>query len=266
MPLNPDQPFPKNQGDNIRSKDWNDAVNEIIRLDTAKLGLATGGNITGPLNVSGNLGVGTTTPQAKLQIIHPTQDANGNALIIGATSQPNLRIGVHQDYTWIQSHFNRPLAINPLGNRVGIGTTEPTALLDVDGDLRVRDPSSVGNIHLLLSSEYKILWSNRGGGPQDEDVAAHVPATAKGAVVKVIVFTPSPPGTGSFIVSDRGGNFNASLAHFYHNSFTNYLAQWVGGMVLCPFYQGKKFKWTTGSNDRMHDERVLTYASLIGWF
>lgn len=56
MALNPDLPFPKKQGDNIRSKDWNDAVVEIQRLDRDKLNL-TGGTITGPLTVSGNLNV-----------------------------------------------------------------------------------------------------------------------------------------------------------------------------------------------------------------
>jgi hypothetical protein len=37
VPISPDPPFPKTQGDNIRSKDWNDVVKEVQRLDTAKL-------------------------------------------------------------------------------------------------------------------------------------------------------------------------------------------------------------------------------------
>lgn len=43
----------------------------------------------------------------------------------------NLRMGYHQEYTWIQTHGqvsggNRaPLALNPLGNTVGIGTEQP---------------------------------------------------------------------------------------------------------------------------------------------
>ena len=37
MPITPDLPFPKSAGDSIRSKDWNDLVNETKRLDTAKV-------------------------------------------------------------------------------------------------------------------------------------------------------------------------------------------------------------------------------------
>lgn len=42
----------------------------------------------------------------------------------------NLRFGFHQDYTWIQVHGKRkahhePLALNPLGNTVSIGSVKP---------------------------------------------------------------------------------------------------------------------------------------------
>lgn len=69
MPLTPDQPFPKKQGDNIRSKDWNDAVNELIRLDAAKLTLASGGALSGPLSVSTPV---TVTPSLTLRQNLPT--------------------------------------------------------------------------------------------------------------------------------------------------------------------------------------------------
>ncbi len=54
MPITPDPPFPKTQGDNIRSKDWNDAVNEVIRLDNAKAN-RSGDRFTGPLTIDGNV-------------------------------------------------------------------------------------------------------------------------------------------------------------------------------------------------------------------
>jgi len=94
---------------------------------------------------AGNVGVGSTGPQAKLQIQHQNQDANGNALVIGPMNQSNLRLGYHQDYSWAQSHGSKPLAINPVGNNVGIGTTNPQAKLSVAGTMSVgASPTSTG--------------------------------------------------------------------------------------------------------------------------
>jgi len=84
---------------------------------------------------SGNVGIRTTTPAGRLQIIDVPQGAAGNILILGPTNASNLRLGYHEDYSWIQSHGSKPLAINPIGNNVGIGTTDPKAKLDVRGDI-----------------------------------------------------------------------------------------------------------------------------------
>jgi hypothetical protein len=116
MALNPDQPFPKKQGDNIRSKDWNDAVTEIQRLDTAKLNL-TGGDLTGPLNVSGNfkLAVGKT---ARYEL------GTGSKLSLGGNGTFEIDApGVG----------GGRLIVSESGN-VGIGTPDPSAgRLVIDG-------------------------------------------------------------------------------------------------------------------------------------
>lgn len=80
------------------------------------------------------VGLGIAAPEAKLHIINQNQDASGNTLILGPTSASNLRLGYHQDYSWVQSHGSKPLAINPLGNEVGIGIVKPKATLHVNGD------------------------------------------------------------------------------------------------------------------------------------
>ena len=87
---------------------------------------------------SGHVGVGTANPEGKLQIINANQNWEGNTLILGPRSQSNLRLGYHQDFSWIQSHGRKPLGINPAGNNVGIGTgaNTPAERLEVNGRVK----------------------------------------------------------------------------------------------------------------------------------
>ena len=84
---------------------------------------------------SGNVGIGTASPEGKLQIIDANQDANGGTLALGPKGQSNLRLGYDTNYSWVQSHGGKPLAINPIANNVGIGTTNPSHKLEVNGTI-----------------------------------------------------------------------------------------------------------------------------------
>jgi hypothetical protein len=109
---------------------------------------------------NGNLGIGTTTPDAKLNII-------GNLIVNGDTNRvissnqatptlgvlsPNINLGgsyglsfgvSNTGNSWIQSQrFDANTAVynillNPSGGNVGIGTTSPIAKLHIDGDYRM---------------------------------------------------------------------------------------------------------------------------------
>jgi hypothetical protein len=73
MPIAPDPPFPKQAGNPIRSKDWNDLVTEVQRLDNAKFN-KTGGPVSGPLTIAAALntpalGVGTASPASRLHVV-----------------------------------------------------------------------------------------------------------------------------------------------------------------------------------------------------
>jgi len=95
------------------------------------------------LDGGGKVGIGTAEPQAKLQIVHTNQDPNGGAIMLGPTDQSNLRLGYNQTYSWIQSHGARPLAINSIGNQVGIGTTNPGNKFTIEGAFnQYKDPES----------------------------------------------------------------------------------------------------------------------------
>jgi hypothetical protein len=128
-----------------------------------------------PVNVGigfqGSVGVGTLSPEGKLQVVNGAQNSNGNTLILGPTSSANLRMGYADDYSWIQSHGSRPLRINELGNdvllnlgggSVGVGTPAPQGRLHVAGDLvvdgQIRTPQGT-------------LTPGGGGGPAGVPVA-----------------------------------------------------------------------------------------------
>jgi len=96
MPLQPDPPFPKTRGNAIRSEDWNEAVNEVVRLDQAKLN-QTGGTVSGNLAVTGNLSSGgTITGNLAANAVGPNQLA-ANAVtgpkIAAATVPVNKLVG-----------------------------------------------------------------------------------------------------------------------------------------------------------------------------
>src|SRR5262245_11639271 len=63
MPITPASPYPKAPGQTIRSTDWNQTVDEIVRLDNAKVDRA-GDTITGSLTINGALSVGVASTGA----------------------------------------------------------------------------------------------------------------------------------------------------------------------------------------------------------
>jgi len=103
------------------------------------------------ITATGNVGIGTTTPSSKLDIV----GTNAAAAVSGSAANGGLRVqggdatvmsldlgvvGGVGGHSWIQSRSkvdyssNLNLVLNPNGGNVGIGTTVPTQLLDVVGN------------------------------------------------------------------------------------------------------------------------------------
>ncbi|BAY84770.1 hypothetical protein NIES267_42670 [Calothrix parasitica NIES-267] len=118
-------------------------------------------NGTGTSSFAGNLTANEKITSKTLQIINTNQEPNGNTLIIGKTDQSNLRLGYHENYSWIQSHGTKPLAINAVGNNVGIGTNNPgNYKLNVQGSQYLKGSLTIEQGNINLDGEQQIVFAN----------------------------------------------------------------------------------------------------------
>jgi hypothetical protein len=125
------------------------------RINSGQLGTGTnlpmtfytGGSERVRIDTSGNVGIGTSSPLAKLQVYPtvgaPASSGNLNTGVIFAEGAggPSLNMGNFNSggtyYAWIQSAFVnnaavvQPLVLQQIGGNVGIGTTLPQAKIDL---------------------------------------------------------------------------------------------------------------------------------------
>ena len=116
------------------------------------------------IDSSGRVGIGTTSPSAKLHIV----GANASAPNL-ATSVTNAKVKIqnhngsglssHQGYTgnsWYTQVANSngttayDLSLNPYGGKVGIGTDSPATALDVNGELAIRGGEGVDDARMYF--------------------------------------------------------------------------------------------------------------------
>lgn len=138
-------PTPKNPGDLIRSQDWNEAIDEVVRLESAKLDLA-GGTVSGSLRVTGSLGVGSAAPPNRALTIRGSGGAYLN--VMSDTGSHEVLLGADAAGGIVSTMTNHDLHLRAGGNvtrltvkadgKVGIGTTAPGFLLDVNNRIRLR--------------------------------------------------------------------------------------------------------------------------------
>lgn len=97
---------------------------------------------------NGNIGIGTASPYTRLTTIgvsgEPTLTHNtaaiasflgasaGNELVVGASSNSPYAIWLQNRNFYVDGGAY-PISLNPLGGNVGIGTTSPTAILNIQG-------------------------------------------------------------------------------------------------------------------------------------
>jgi hypothetical protein len=158
----------------------------VSRGGTGKNTLASNqiliGNGTDPLiqtshlnwdNTNNRLGLGTTTPTAKLDISNNTTDTilkvnqlgSGNLVDLQITNTSILKIDSNKNINM----NNNLIYTDASNNKVGIGTTEPTEKFHVLGDTRIQGNLTVnGNTNIIntnIANSEQLNITNDGTGP-----------------------------------------------------------------------------------------------------
>jgi hypothetical protein len=111
--------------------------------------------------------IGNGTPKATLNVARPTRGepsvpGDGHIWLAGVSGGGELLLGVNNRGSFLQSFQQLPLALNPAGSNVGVGTDRPQALLDVNGTTRTSVLQITGGAD--LAEHLSVTDSN----PQDE--------------------------------------------------------------------------------------------------
>jgi hypothetical protein len=97
-----------------------------------------------------------------------------------------------------------------------------------------------------------------------KQIGINIPEAARGAIVRIIIARGGDDHSAGFVPADSKGMFPSS----FNNSigFSNYTGSWVGGTVLCPFFQDQQFKYRLSSNISLADPHVACFAYIVGYY
>jgi hypothetical protein len=134
---------------------------------SANLHLRTGGTDriklfnNGTIHLNGSVGLGTTSPSGKLNILHRNTSARADHIFLqdSTDTAQKLYVGIdgNDEYASIQyvregAHWG-PLVLQATYGNVGIGTTAPDSKLHVNGTIRAGDVYGSGGKNLIVGDD-----------------------------------------------------------------------------------------------------------------
>jgi hypothetical protein len=203
------------------------------------------------INESLNVGIGTTSPNAKLDIVGASNTPTSfGTLLIKNSSETGISFGASStSYAWIQGNvygnsYNLNLVLNAQGGNVGIGTTAPAYLLDVNGDIFIRGNNSLksstnGNIFLknITSEANSWIYQEASADWGMFAVNNNTQLNALGGIFAgsgLVTFIATAAATGVNLSSTTGGGASYGVIAFDHSAGKAYFAGSVGIGTTAP--------------------------------
>ena len=170
-------------GDYVKITGGTNGGTEIARfLGTGNVGIGTASPVL-KMNIVGTTGLPATSGTAQVGMLRLSPgDAYGSVIDIGQE-------GPATGKAWIQStnkndlNITYPLLVNPNGGNVGIGTTSPTATLQVKGTMKVFgdwvDKSSSYGAQQAATDGFLVVSTNSGANLQIYTDSSSNPTTLR---------------------------------------------------------------------------------------
>jgi hypothetical protein len=293
MPITPAAPYPKAPGQTIRSTDWNQVVDEVIRLDNAKVNRA-GDTITGSLTINGALGVGTASPASGARV--------ASTLGVGPFIRGDLAIGrieaagagaefafmrrslsafpatpaAGDRYVWYNSDGNARFWTEVTGDLITVGSngsvtlTGPLAIPKTNGGNAVLTNATFSNENTFQLNNLKLQMGATGGFI----IIGAPPFTYEFAIGHSFT-TPFAPFTTSFVkrfsINQDGVMFATSKGGYIVDYFINAVGETLeqGDVIVVGTNPDMRFYGARGEipvpevdlTDKPYDTRVCGVVS-----
>ncbi|MBT9168548.1 MAG: hypothetical protein DDT19_01895 [Syntrophomonadaceae bacterium] len=203
------------------------------------------------LDTSGNLGIGTTAPGARLEIDGSTAEYSAILARGGGAERFALNVNVGQGWSLFDFEHNTwHRGITQRGGFVGIGTTAPSQRLDVAGNINLTGSIFGSGVLTISGTGASSIMGNLGIGTTEPITRLHLrrdPGIGIGSVTAIGGGAPTNWNVVSQFKIDQADSGGNALAFFVSGSFgerrafiqsghtSNFWAEYLGVLSLNPF-------------------------------